>query len=195
MMQELVAIKGVDIYLLDQLLKENIHAKQRVLDAGCGNGRNLFLLMQQGFDFVGIDADEDSINSLKSEFPEHAHRYINTRIEDFEDSDRFGAIICNAVLHFAMDHEQFDQMMNKLVTLLLPGGILFIRMTSNIGLESKLSNGTAGVFELPDGSRRYLITREKIDQMLACHSLTLVERVKTVNVDGFRCMTTLVLRK
>ena len=36
---------GIDIYLFDQLLKGRFTPPMRVLDAGCGGGRNLSLLL------------------------------------------------------------------------------------------------------------------------------------------------------
>jgi tellurite methyltransferase len=36
----------IDIYLFDQLLKGSIQPGMRVLDAGCGSGRNLVYLLR-----------------------------------------------------------------------------------------------------------------------------------------------------
>ncbi|RYE38052.1 MAG: class I SAM-dependent methyltransferase, partial [Sphingobacteriales bacterium] len=44
-----------DIYLLDQILKQRYVSGQRVLDAGCGTGRNLHWFMRNGFNVVGTD--------------------------------------------------------------------------------------------------------------------------------------------
>src|SRR3979490_2698727 len=52
---------GVDIYLFDQLLKERIVPGMRILDAGCGSGRNLFFLLKSGFEVFGVD---ESISAL-----------------------------------------------------------------------------------------------------------------------------------
>jgi len=35
------AINGTDIYLLDQILKDRYETGDKILDAGCGKGRNL----------------------------------------------------------------------------------------------------------------------------------------------------------
>jgi len=77
---------------------------------------------------------------------------------------------------------------------LAKNGILFIRMTSDIGISLE-SKGHEGVFNLPDDSRRYLITRAKVDDLLSEFSLSLLEPVKTVKVEDLRSMTTLVFLK
>ena len=193
-MKVLQEIKGVDIYLLDQLMKGAFNKNQRILDAGCGTGRNLNFFLDNDFNIVGIDPKESLISELKSNFPGNKDQFFTSSIEDFEDSIRYDAIICNAVLHFAKSHDQFDLMFDKLISLLKSKGTLFIRMTSNIGLDLKKPNET-GVYQLPDLSTRYLITEERIADLLKEYSLELKEPKKTVNVNNLRCMTTLVMIK
>ena len=45
----------IDIYLFDQLLRGRITPGMRVLDAGCGTGRNLVYLLQSGVDVFATD--------------------------------------------------------------------------------------------------------------------------------------------
>ena len=82
-MNALEQIKGVDIYLLDQLVKNNINKEQRILDAGCGRGRNLRFLLQSGFDIAGIDSDKNSIDLLKVDYPHLSEQFINSDLETF----------------------------------------------------------------------------------------------------------------
>ena len=42
---------NIDIYVFDQLLRGRIRPEMRVLDAGCGGGRNLVYLLREGYDF------------------------------------------------------------------------------------------------------------------------------------------------
>ncbi len=194
-MKNIEFIKNVDIYLLDQCTKGNIRENSKVLDAGLGKGRNFRFLFNQGVNITGIDSNKKFVESLKSEFINAQQSIIHSSIEDFVTTSKFDFIVCNAVLHFAKNHQQFDEMFAKLVGLLGVNGILFIRMTSDIGIESLLKNGDNGVYNLPDGSSRYLITRSKIDELIEKHALNFLEPVKTVNVDNLRCMTTLVVNK
>ncbi|MFT6138653.1 MAG: trans-aconitate methyltransferase [Salibacteraceae bacterium] len=193
-MKVLQEIEGMDIYLLDQLMKGVFTENHRILDAGCGTGRNIKFFLKNQFNCVGIDPKEDVISELKFIFPENKDQFSNSTIEDFQDQDGYDAIICNAVLHFAKDHVHFDLMFNKLVDLLLPNGVLFIRMTSDIGLNLNHSSED-GVYELPDLSSRYLITERKIEALLNKYFIELREPIKTVNVNNLRCMTTLVMTK
>jgi 2-polyprenyl-3-methyl-5-hydroxy-6-metoxy-1,4-benzoquinol methylase len=193
-MKELEAIRGIDVYLIDQLLKERVNADSKILDAGCGSGRNIHYIIENNFKVSGIDASEVCIHQLRSKYPKIKGNFHHSSLEDFTSNTQFDFIICNAVLHFARDHEHFSEMFSSLINLLAKGGILFIRMTSDIGLSLK-STGRKGVFDLPDGSERYLITRKHIDALLSKHSLSLLEPVKTVKVEDLRSMTTIVVTK
>lgn len=192
-MKELDALRGIDVYFIDQLLKGNVSATSRILDAGCGSGRNIHYLLNLGINITGIDENPTSIAELKLRYPSQKDQFIETSIEDFQPSARFDFIICNAVLHFANNHAHFNSLFEKIVSFLDQNGILFIRMTSTIGMNLPFSE--TGVYHLLDGSTRYLITREQVTELCKRYTLSLVEPVKTVKVEELRTMTTLVFRK
>lgn len=193
-MKELEALRGIDVYLIDQLLKNRIDSESKILDAGSGNGRNIHYLIKNGLDVTGIDPNPEAVEFLRERYPEIKDRFLLSSLEDFHSPNQFDFIICNAVLHFADSHEHFSKMFASLVHHLKPNGTLFIRMTSDIGLKLN-QNGQNGVFHLLDNSNRYLITRPKIDELIGKHSLSLLEPVKTVKVEDVRSMTTLVLTR
>lgn len=194
-MNALKHIKNIDIYFLDQLLKGRLNPENKILDAGCGSGRNIKLLINEGYAVFGIDEKKEVIEQLKACYPLLQQNFTNTSIENFDSSQKFDFIICNAVLHFAKNHEQFDQLFKKLVSLLNHNGTLFIRMTTDIGIKDLLTESNNGVYNLPDNTVRYLITNEKITSLLLLHSLELIEPIKTVVVDGKRSMATLVFKR
>ena len=55
----------IDIYLFDQLLRGRIRRGMRILDAGCGDGRNLVYLLREGYDVFGADADSLAIENVR----------------------------------------------------------------------------------------------------------------------------------
>lgn len=48
-------IGDTDIYLLDQIMKGRYNANDKILDAGCGNGRNLHWFLLYNISVYGID--------------------------------------------------------------------------------------------------------------------------------------------
>ena len=188
-------LSGIDIYLLDLFLKGFIHGNQEILDAGCGRGRNIKYFLSQNMDVTGLDSDEHCILELKSQYPEKSYRFIHSSIEEFENGKNYDVIICNAVLHFAKDHKDFDVQFEKLISLLNSNGLIFIRMTSNIGIDMNGIEGIAGVHCLKDGATRYLITLEKIQDLIRKFHLTKVSPIKSTVVEDVRSMTTLVFTR
>ena len=189
------SLKGIDIYLLDLLLKGFIHGNQEILDAGCGRGRNIKYFLSQNMHVTGVDSDAQCILELKSQYPEKASKFIHSSIEEFENGKNYDVIICNAVLHFAKDHKGFDVQFEKLISLLNPNGLIFIRMTSNIGIDMIGMESIAGVHCLKDGATRYLITLEKIQELMRKFHLTKVSPIKSTVVEDVRSMTTLVFTR
>ena len=186
-----------DIYLIDQLMKGRYKPTQRILDAGCGNGRNMHWFIQNKYAIFGIDLNEEAISLLKNKYPEMpSDRFTVSALESTSFPDNyFDHIICSAVLHFANSTDQFNKMMKEMVRILKPGGSLFIRMTSDIGIEGKVRLISDGVFHIPDDTKRFLLTRSLLTECMQLLNLSFIEPLKTVNVNDERCMSTLVLLK
>ncbi len=186
-----------DIYLLDQIMKNRFAESDVILDAGCGMGRNLHWFLYNNIRIVGVDSSAAFINELKLTHPQlPADSFHCAAIENMPFPDNcFDHIICSAVLHFANSLPHFNCMVAALTGVLKPGGTLFIRMASNIGIEHKVQLIGDGVYHIPDSSIRFLLTKSLLATTLQLNNLTLIEPLKTVNVDDVRCMSTLVLAK
>ena len=193
----LEAIQGMDIYLLDQLMKGRFHLNHKILDAGCGSGRNLTFFIKNGFDVYGLDRNAEAIERLNRQAkPVNEKHFVQGDLAEMPyHKGEFDQIICNAVLHFAASEQHFLAMFSELMRVLREGGQLFIRMTSDFGIADQIRPLGAGRFVLPDGSTRFLFTHNLRRQIEKAHHFSWVEPLKTVNVSDLRCMSTLVLRK
>ena len=186
-----------DIYLIDQIMKGRYKMNDIILDAGCGPGRNLHWFLQNNMNIYGIDNNKEAISHLKTNYPLlPSERFQLSNIEQMPfENNYFGHIISSAVLHFADSTSQFHNMMTEMVRVLKPKGSLFIRMTSDIGIEDEVELINDGVYTIPDGSTRFLLTRPLLVILLEKYELSFLEPLKTVNVDDVRCMSTLMLQK
>ena len=190
-------IGETDIYLVDQIIKDRYKLSDTILDAGCGSGRNMYWFLKNNINIYGIDSNEEVIRVLKNTYPLlPAERLQTSLIEKMPfENDYFDHILSSAVLHFATTTMHFQNMITEMVRVLKPRGTLFIRMTSDIGIEDKVQLKSDGVYALPDGSIRFLLTRRLLSTLLKNYQLFFIEPLKTVNVDDVRCMSTLVLQK
>jgi tellurite methyltransferase len=191
----------IDIYLFDQVLKGRLLPGMRMLDAGCGYGRNLRYFFANGLDVCGVDGTAAAIAHLQNSAAERKSDPENFRVENvekmsFADAD-FDAVISNAVLHFARDTAHFDAMLIEMWRVLKTGGLFFARLASDIGIEKRVQPIEAGGrwFHLPDGSDRYLVNEDILLDWTRRLGAEQIEPIKTVNVQNLRCMTTWVLRK
>ena len=198
---------GIDIYLFDQLLRGNIAPGMRILDAGCGSGRNLVYLLREGYECYGVDGSAEAIAWVRAMSARLAPGMASTiaggsfRVEGIEAMS-FGArvmdvVVCNSVLQFAQDDEQFEGMVRGLWLALRPGGLLFCRLASTIGgeFERLEGSGCERKFLLPDGTEWYLVDEDLLMRLTKALGGELVDPLKTTVVQGLRCMTTWVVRK
>ena len=185
----------IDIYLFDQLARGRFDHRRRVLDAGCGAGRNLRYFLAHGYDCHGIDRDSSAIAQLRREAQSLGRvdaddRFTVGAVEALPWRDHaFDAVISSAVLHFAENLAAFERMVDEMWRVLAPGGLLFVRLASTIGLEG--FGAFAGqCVRLPDGSDRFVVDEAMLLEWTAQLGGRLADPLKTTNVQNVRAMTT-----
>ena len=185
------ALGKADVYVIDQFMKSSFSKTDKILDAGCGTGRNLKFLHQLGYNVAGCDMNNLTLLGLQPELPNVNLQVANLNELPFAGNE-FDYVICNAVLHFANSVEEFKKMILELHRILKPNATLFIRMTSVFGIEGVIQK-QGEKYLLPDGSHRFLLNNGLITFIKT--KFVFKEHLKTVNVDGLRCMSNLVLGK
>ena len=189
-------IGNVDIYILDQILKNRYQPNAVILDAGCGNGRNLKWFYNSSFSLFGVDTNASRIEVAKEKYATISDNFTVQNLDVLSfDCDSFDHVICSAVLHFAQNTQHFLNMFSELVRVLKPGGSLFIRMTSLESIEEFVKPISDGVYFLPDTTNRFLLTDKLLKTIMSTHNLRFLEPKKYVNVNNERCMCTLILSK
>ncbi len=191
---------SIDIYLFDQLLKGRITPGMKILDAGCGGGRNLVYFMQNGFQVFGVDHSAAAINEIQrladniSELPNE--NFSLQLVEDLSFADgSFDVLLSSAVLHFARDEAHWNAMVSEMWRVLKPGGMLFARLSSTVGMENLVSHVEGRRFQLPDGPEWFLVDYEFLGMVTQELGGEWLEPFKTVVVHGKRAMSTWVIRK
>lgn len=191
----------IDIYLFDQILRGRITPGMRILDAGCGRGRNLHYFLAYGFDVHGVDSDPGAIRVVQA---------LALQLAPDLQGDRFRAepveqmtfpakhadvVLSSAILHFAADEHQFMQMLLGSWRALAPGGLFFCRLASSIGMEDRIEQMAIHRYRLPDGSERFLVDEAMLMRLTRELGGGLLDPLKTTIVQDQRCMTTWVVRK
>ena len=192
---------GIDVYLFDQLLKGRFNPRMRILDAGCGSGRNLVYFLREGFEVCGVDTSPDAVTHVRAlartlapRLPEDNFRREPVERMSFE-AESFDAVLSSAVLHFARDEAHWLAMTREMWRVLKPGGIFFARLASTAGVEEEVEHLGGRRYRLPGGVE-WLLADERLLRGTA-ESLRgeLLEPLKTVVVHGARAMSVWCLRK
>jgi len=190
---------AIDIYVFDQILRGNIGRGMRVVDAGCGYGRNLVHLLREGVDIFAVDASAEAVGHVRALAAELAPElpvgnFQVAAIESMPFADGFAdVVICNSVLHFARDERHFLAMVEEMWRVLRVGGMLFVRLGSRIGME--FERVRENVYRIGDGSEWFLVDEAALLDMTRQMDGVLVDPLKTTIVQDYRCMTTWVVRK
>jgi SAM-dependent methyltransferase len=192
---------GIDVYLFDQLLKGRFRPGMRLLDAGCGSGRNLVYFLREGFDVCGVDTSPDALahvrelaRALAAHLPGENFRREPVEKMSFED-ESFDAVLSSAVLHFARDEAHWLAMLREMWRLLKPGGIFFARLASTAGVEGEVEHLGGRRYRLPGGVEWLLADERLLRETTRSLRGELLEPLKTVVVHGARAMSVWCLRK
>ena len=193
----------IDIYLFDQILRGNISPGMRVLDAGCGGGRNIQYLLREGYEVFGVDVSAEAVGAVRKLASEltpalPAENFQVAAVELMPFTDEFAdVVVCHSVLHFARDEAQLERMVQGLWRVLRPGGMLFCRLASTIGAVPGMPFEPVGGrrFRMSHGAEWLLVDEALMMELTRALDGELVDPLKTTVVQGQRCMTTWVMKK
>lgn len=191
----------IDIYLFDQLLRGRLDSRHRILDAGCGAGRNLVYFLRAGRDVYGIDREPDAVARARALAAELApelppENFVVGELDALPWQNRsVDAVLCSAVLHFASDERHFGRMLEEMWRVLHGGGLFFARLASVIGPETPVALNENRRGRLPDGTERFLVDEQLLMEWTGRLGGSLMDPIKTTNVQNQRWMTTWVLQK
>ena len=116
----LVGDRTEELKILDLLRTAGANATWKILDIGCGLGRNLRALQQGGFCPVGVDVNADTLEQVRSE----GFECYKPDDPALENSVWDVLIMSHIIEHF--DYQGMVKMVESYLRLLRPGGYLII---------------------------------------------------------------------
>lgn len=152
---------------------------ERVLDHGCGTGRHVVYLAEQGFYVVGTDISQVAIQYAREWVECFGLRgkveLIREEMDCVPDLDEsFGAVISNRVISHA-PIEKGKRTTAELKRVLKPGGLLYLATISNLdqayGKGEKFGNEESTFINIPGFTGEYLphhfYTREELENLFS----------------------------
>lgn len=185
----------MDLMLLDLILKGRVPKEARILDAGCGEGRNAIYFIKEGYDYLGVDRDPSKIQ-LAQYFANNIStsnaKFQEGDIKELSHEEPFDFIVCSRVLHFAESKKELMIFWQQLVGLLVPNGIIYVTMDSVIDnhLGHSLANGK---HEFPDGSIKFVLTQSLFEEL--SQGFEVIDPLKTLVQNNARAQSFFTLKK
>jgi tellurite methyltransferase len=192
---------NADLFLVDLILKGFFNEGSSLLDAGCGEGRNLPYFLKHKFNVFGIDQNYSALMMLKI-----TGRMLNQNFDpvnfihgDLKDlpfnDDFFDYILCFSVLHFVDNQTVYNNIFKNLFRVMKKEGRLILGMDSVFGMEKNLTSLGNGRYQLQNGETRYLLEQEIISSINRDLGFEITEPIKTHIVHQKESISYLVLKK
>lgn len=106
---------------------------RRVLDAGCGQGRDALIAARAGHKVECFDISRVGIEQLRA-VAERESLSLEAQVgdvESFRTDDRFDVVIADRVLHCVPNAATRKRVFTRLADAVLPGGFLFVIEPAN----------------------------------------------------------------
>ena len=122
--------------LIESLLRET--GGTRVLDAGCGTGRVAIELAARGFSVVGMDLDEQMLDSARAKAPQLTWILADLSEASAHLTTEFDVVVLAGNVMIFVEHGTEAAVIEQLSEPLVPGGLLvagFQLATGRLTLE------------------------------------------------------------
>lgn len=118
----------VDMSSLYASFREMLPQGGRILDAGCGIGRDSRYFIEHGYRVISFDASKEMVRICR----EYPHAYcLHLSFKNLAFQEGFdGAWVCASLLHLRFDEAK--QAVANLTTALKPGGVLFVSLRQSL---------------------------------------------------------------
>jgi adenylylsulfate kinase-like enzyme/SAM-dependent methyltransferase len=155
----------------------------RLLEIGCGNGRDARFFSQNGIEVVAIDTSAAAIESCKAAGESKDLKFICTDTRGAGEAASFGAVYSRFSLH-AMTEPEENIALASAGTLLTPGGLLCIECRSiNDPLSRK--GQVLSPSERLDGHYRRFIVIEELTEKIKNQGFSVLESQESTGLAPF----------
>lgn len=143
---------GMRYAATDELKKfiSKIPAGGKILDAGCGFGRELLFFAEQGFDTYGIDGSEGLLKLAAKRVPKAKLQLVDLRTKLSFDDNFFDGVWARNSLHH-LETKDLHHALSELKRVLKDNGIFFVEWKAGKGeivTEEEIAAGQKRFYNL-----------------------------------------------
>lgn len=167
---------------------------QRILEIGCGNGRDASYFSDNGFPIVALDKSAAAISDCMKTIVNDNAVFICGEAKDVlkKPGDNFDIVYCRFSLH-AMTEKEENSALDSANALLNPGGLICIECRS-INDPMARKGEVLSPSERIDGHYRRFIIREELESKLTTLGLTIIQMIESNGLAVFKDEDPVVIR-
>lgn len=121
----------------------SISPHHQLLEIGCGEGRDAFALLEQGFDLLATDVSEEAVSFCRKRMPGHEAHFQTLDCVTERLDDAFDFIYAVAVIHMLVPDADRNAFYGFIVRHLKPEGIALICTMGDGRIERRSDIRTA----------------------------------------------------
>lgn len=106
------------------------------VDVGCGSGRDTAWLVQNGFDAIGVDASDGLLAEARRRHPGVTFRKDALPALETLAAGTYANVLCETVI-MHLGAENVGPAVRRLVSLLTPGGVLYLSWRLTEGADER----------------------------------------------------------
>ncbi len=116
---------------------------KRIIDLGCGAGRDVRHFLERSFSVTGVDLSEELLNHARRLCPNASFVNADIRRLPFPDASFDGVWCCGGMVH--MGKEEGTKVIQEAHRILVPSGVFFLSFKEGVGELFQKSKTIPGV--------------------------------------------------
>lgn len=129
--------------VMETIREYGITHNNSILELGCGEGRDAYPLLKDGYSLLATDISPAAIAYVQNKWPEFADNFAVLDCVTGEMPEKFDFIYAVAVVHMLVDNADRDRFYTFIRNHLNPGGIALICTMGDGEMERRTDTRTA----------------------------------------------------
>lgn len=189
--------------VMEVIEKYNINHSQRLLEIGCGEGRDSRTVLEHGFQLTATDISSEAIAYCKEKMPEYENQFSVLDCLSDELDEKFDFLFAIAVVHMLVPDEDRDGFYGFLRSHLTAGGIALICTMGDGEVERQSDIRSAFTLQERDhesgkmivaGTSCRMVSWNTFEKELSRNGFTILEKGMTSSLPDFNSLMYAVVR-
>ena len=190
--------------VLNTLQKYSVSKDSFILEIGCGEGRDAFRLLDEGYNVMASDISSEAINYCRSLRPEYSDHFSVLDCINDHHGQHYDFIYSVAVIHMLVSDEDRIRFYHLIYDHLLDGGLALICSMGDGLTESETDISSAfdmverhhesGFVKVPSTSLR-MVSFDTFENEIISNNLSIIEKGITPSLPDFNNLMYAVIRK